>query len=382
MTTAGPDQAWRGQALTQLLQSVHDEPWAHDFFALVRRLDSLRPQAPRTGQALRPAQEALRFAQPPELDFAPAPLSRLELRDGAVPRLSVRFFGLLGPHGPMPLHITEYVRERVHQHGDTAAAHFLDLFHHRLLSLFYAAWAQAQPVVHADRPQDDRYRVWLGAAAGLPDAALPGTSGQRGAVPAPALAFQAGLLSARSRHPEALCKVLGQYFGVPVAVQPHVGQWLAIDVQDRSRLGRCASHSAHQLHSAAQLGHSANAGSRVWDRQYRFRLQLGTLSLPMYLGFLPGAPAWQALTEWVTLLAGAQLRWELELRLRDAERPAPRLGRSGMRLGVTSWLARRPRAGATAAVAAAAAAAAAIAPGLRIRPATCFLQRLAQPTPA
>jgi len=169
VNTPTPDETWRSHALEQLLHGVQGEPWAHDFFALVRRIDSLRPQAPRTGQALRPAQEALRFAQPPELDFAPAPLSRLELRDDAAPRLSVRFFGLLGPHGPMPLHFTEYVRERVHQHGDGAAAHFLDLFHHRLLSLFYAAWAQAQPVVHADRPGDDRYRVWLGAAAGLPD---------------------------------------------------------------------------------------------------------------------------------------------------------------------------------------------------------------------
>jgi hypothetical protein len=31
------------------------------------------------------------------------------------------FFGLLGPQGPMPLHLTEFVRERLHQHGDPAA---------------------------------------------------------------------------------------------------------------------------------------------------------------------------------------------------------------------------------------------------------------------
>jgi len=195
-----------------------------------------------------------------------------------------------------------------------------------------------------------------------------------GGVPAPALAFQAGLLASRSRHPEALCKVLRQYFGVPVAVQSHVGEWLAIDARDRSRLGHASSHAERNALPAAQLGRSANAGSRVWDRQYRFRLHLGPLTLAQYESFLPGAPAWRPLNEWVTLLAGAQMRWELELSLREAERPAPRLGRTGMRLGITSWLTRPGRAPAR--------------PGeptvqrLRIRPATCYLQRLAQRTGA
>lgn len=334
-------------ALTQLLQAVHDEPWAHDFYAVVRRIDALRPEAPRTGQALRPAQEALRFAQAPEMDFAPAPLARLHVRDGQAARLYVRFFGLFGPQGPLPLHFTEYVRDRVHQHGDHAAAHFLDLFHHRLLSLFYAAWAQAQPVVQADRPHDDRYRVWLGAAAGLPASAPTG-------LPPGALAFQAGLQAARSRHPEALAKVLRQYFGVPVQVQPQVGQWLAIDGADRSCLGR------------TQLGLDSHAGSRVWDRQYRFRLRLGPLSLAEHDGFLPGAPAWRALRAWVARLAGPALRWDLELTLHAAERPAPRLGRGGPRPGVTSWLARPVTGRAEAPTR-----------HLCIRPGTCFLQRLA-----
>jgi len=366
VNTSAADEAWREQALAQLLQGVQREPWAHDFLALVRRVDALRPQAPRTGQALRPAQELLRFAQPPELDFAPAPLARLELREDAAPRLSVRFFGLLGPHGPMPLHFTEYVRERVHQHGDGAAAHFLDLFHHRLLSLFYAAWAQAQPVVQADRPRDDRYRVWLGAAAGLPAAA---GHGHGGGVPAQALAFQAGLLSSRSHHPEALCKVLRQYFGVPVRVQPQVGQWLRIEAADRSRLGHARSAEGHAT-PAARLGHSANAGSRIWDRRFRFRLLLGPLSLAQYRSFLPGAAAWKPLNEWVTLLAGADLSWELELSLRDRERPAPRLGRSGLRLGLTSWLTppRQPRTSAEDSAR----------QRLRIRPGPSQLERVAQ----
>jgi type VI secretion system protein ImpH len=348
---AAPAAVRRQRALQALLQAVHERPWAHDFFALLRRIDALRPEAPCTGQAVRPQQEALRLAQPPELDFAPAPMAGLTLRDDAPPRLQVRFFGLLGPQGPLPLHLTEYVRDRQHQHGDSSPAHFLDIFHHRLLSLFYRAWAQAQPVVQSDRPEDDRFRAWLGAAAGLPP--------DPGPLPPAALAYHAGLLAGRSRHPEALCKVLRHQFGVPVALQPHVGHWLHIEPEDRSRLGHARNRPESARLAAAPLGRAANAGSRAWDRQYRFRLQLGPMTLAQYRSFLPGGSAWAPLNAWVRLLAGPALRWELELSLVDQERPPARLG-GRPRLGVSAWLGHpgdtRPR-------------------PLRIRPGTSFLQR-------
>jgi type VI secretion system protein ImpH len=352
---ADPDAQQRRQhALQELLAAVQARPWAHDFFALLRRIDALRPEAPRTGQAQRPQQEALRYAQAPELDFAPAPLSGLATRGDAQPRLSVRFFGLLGPQGPLPLHLTEYVRDRQHQHGDANPAHFLDIFHHRLLGLFYRAWAQSQPVVQGDRPQDDRFRAWLAAAAGLPPDAGP--------LPAAALAYHAGLLSGRSRSPEALCKVLRHQFGVPVALAPHAGHWLVIEPEDRSRLGFARSRAERALQPAARLGLTANAGSRVWDRQYRFRLALGPLDLARYEAFLPGGGAWKPLNAWVGLLAGPALRWELELTLAPAARPQPQLG-SRLRLGVSTWLG-RPGAATRGGLR-----------SLRIRPGTSFLQQ-------
>lgn len=322
----------RRAELAALFAAVEAEPWAHDYYALLRRVDALRPEAPRTGQAQRPTQEALRLGQVPELDFAPAALASFQIRGNKPPKLGVRFFGLLGPQGAMPLHLTEYVRERLRQHSDPTLANFLDLFHHRLLSLFYRAWAQSQPTVHHDRPADDRYTAWLMSAAGLP-------ANGSGSLPASALAFQAGLLSARSRHPEALCKVLRQYFGVPVALQPHVGQWLTMEADDRSRLGHAANRTERSTVPMAALGVAANAGRKVWDRQYKFRLLLGPLSLRQYMDFLPGGAGWRPLLDWVRLLAGPQLRWDLQLSLRPDDRPAPQLGRK-VQLGVTCWLGR------------------------------------------
>jgi type VI secretion system protein ImpH len=363
---ADPSAAARLQSLATLMAAVQADPSSFDFFALLRRVDALRPEQPRTGHALRPRQEGLRLAQSPDLDFAPAALQHLQFREGAAPRLLVRFFGLLGPQGPMPLHFTEFVRDRSHHHGDTTLAHFLDLFHHRLLSLFYRAWAQAQPVVHLDRPGDDRYRAWLAACAGTP------RSGP--ALSDSSLAHQAGWFAGRTRHPEALVKVLQQHFGVAAQVEEHVGHWLFIDTQDRSRLGHARNRAERSQAPPSLLGRSANAGSRVWDRQYRFRLHLGPLSLAQYQAFLPGGDAWPALQHWVQLLAGRELQWDLELSLAPAEKPPARLGH-GLRLGVLGWLGPARGSGQTEAPAGTPTAAASVRRqrSLRMRPLTSFL---------
>ena len=103
--------------------------------------------------------------------FAPRTVSSLVPGgDGVPPRMEVFFFGLFGPHGPLPLHLTEYARNRLRQAGDPTFARFADIFHHRLLSLFYRAWANAQPTVNLDRPESDRFADYVGGAHRTGDA--------------------------------------------------------------------------------------------------------------------------------------------------------------------------------------------------------------------
>lgn len=330
MSADAPAAPSNAAELEALYASLEAEPWAHDFFALLRRVDALSPQLPRLGTAPRPQQEALRLGEAPELDFAPAALAKFSRPGGRPPRLEVRFFGLLGPHGPMPLHLTEYARERIHNHADPTLVRFLDVFHHRMLALMYRAWAQTQPVVQRDRPQDDRYAAWLGSAIGLGSA-----TARRDSVPDTAKLYQAGLLSSRSKHPEGLSKILSQFFRVPVRVVSHVPQWLPLAPEDRTRLGRARAERGAA--PPAQLGRSATTGSKVWDRQYKFRVELGPMTLAQYEGFLPGGRAWRQLRDWVQLYAGLDLVWDVQLCLRRDEVPRARLGRH-VRLGLTSWV--------------------------------------------
>jgi type VI secretion system protein ImpH len=359
--------AEREAALAALFAALQARPREHDFFAVLRRVECLRPELPRFGRALRPSLEALRLGEEPELDFAPAGLAVFDPAARPVPRLGVRFFGLLGPQGPMPLHLTEYVRDQLRSRGDATLARFLDVFHHRLLALFYRAWAQSQPVVHGDRPDDDRFRAWLGASFGDAGDAAPAAR-----LPPQARAFQAGLLGARSRHPEGLAKILSHHFGVPVRIEEHVPQWLAFAQEDRSRLGFARDRPERNHERGAQLGANANAGRRVRDRQYKYRVVLGPVDLARYHAFLPGAPAWRALREWLALYAGLDLRHDVRLVLGRAHVPEPRLGPAtwlgpATRLGVSTWIGHGGRSRDRG--------------DLRLRPDTSFLLKRPPPAP-
>ncbi|MGM9485002.1 type VI secretion system baseplate subunit TssG [Roseateles sp. NT4] len=339
------------QRLAQLLADVEADPSAFDFFALTRLIDSLRPGQPRTGEALRPRHEPLRLGQAAELDFAVSPLHGLVRRDDLVPRLRVRFFGLLGPHGALPLHLTELVREQSRHEGDSSLADFLDLFHHRMLAFFYRAWAQSQPVVQRDRPGADRFQAWLMAMAG------GASTGE--ALPPELLTFNAGWLAGASASPERLVKVLQSYLKVPVALEEKVGHWLQLDAQDTASLGYAANRAERVRRPAATLGQGSVAGSKVWDRQSVFRLRLGPLTKARYAALLPGGSDWPQLNQLVGLLAGRDKRWEVQLSFLPLERPECRLG-GRAHLGVSSWLGRPT-----------------VAPQreLRVRPRTCFLSR-------
>ena len=322
-----PRRPLDSSSLTRLFDELAAAPYAFDFFQLMRRIDALSPSAPRLGRALRPSIEPVRLGQDPELDFAPAAISSLESSERTPPRVGVRFFGLFGPHGPLPLHLTEYARERLRNHADPGFARFADLFHHRLLSLFYRAWAQAQPTVQHDRPADDQFAKWLGALFGL----APREFRERDAVPDDAKRFQAGLLSRGVKNAEGLVMLLHRHFDVPVHVQGFVGHWMALREADRTRLG-----IGHVAEPSAQLGVSATIGSKVWDRQNKFRIHLGPLDLARYESFLPGSPALPVLRDWVRQYVGLARVWDVRLSLAHAEVPAARLGTT--RLGWTSWL--------------------------------------------
>jgi type VI secretion system protein ImpH len=307
------------------LEALRQRPHRFTLFAALRLLEQLHPGQPRLGEARRPADDAVRLAQPPHLTFAPADVAAVGQSEGGLPLLTQYGFGVFGPNGPLPLHLTEYAFERAAHRADPGVADFINAFQHRFIALFYRSWADGDPAVNLDRPRSDRFVRYVGALVGL---ASPAT---RAAAPIGSRAAlgRAALFGQPSRSAEALGRALSDYFGIDVSIRPFAPGWLEIPEEARTRLGVAARDSA--------LGAGATLGMRTWQCQHQFEIVSGPLAYPAFVRFLPDTPEFSELAAIARLFTNDEWSWQLRLTLAAAEAPGITLG-GAARLGWSSWL--------------------------------------------
>lgn len=322
--------AGRDRAVAQLRAALAHEPWRYDFFQALRRVQCAHRDKPRLGRSGRASEDPLRLGQEPTLKFPPTTIARFQPGEaGRSDRLTSYFLGLFGSNGPLPTHLTEYVLERRRDAGDVTFTRFADVFHHRMLCLFFRAWADAQPTTAFDRPESDRFSAYVGSLFGLGSPQLR----HRDAMPDLTKLHFAGLLAGRTRHPEGLVTILTSFFRAPVRLRQFVGHWMRLPEEYQCRFSPTASTGV--------LGRSATIGTRIWDCQSRFGLTIGPLSLNEYLRFLPEGSNLPRLIAIVRNTVGDELAWDLRLVLQRDEIPAARLDGTSS-LGRTSWLLGRP----------------------------------------
>ncbi len=156
-----------------LMQALEAAPHRFNFFQAMRLIEAANPHLDRIGKAQKPGGEPVRLGQEPSLAFAPSMLAAFRPGEEDAPDyLSGFFFGMFGPNGPLPLHLTEYARDRERLSHDPTFRAFADVFHHRMMSLFYRAWAEVQPTVQLDRPEEDQFAKYVGATFGMGQQAL------------------------------------------------------------------------------------------------------------------------------------------------------------------------------------------------------------------
>jgi type VI secretion system protein ImpH len=313
-----------GDALA-LERALADDARRWDLFQLLRRLEAVHADAPRFGRARRAGDEPVRAGQSPRLTMPTGTVAALTPGEGRRPAaLDVHWPGLMGPMGPLPLHLTVYARRRIDHAKDPTFARFCNVLQHRFILLFYRAWAASQPAVAHDRRADDRFAVELGALAGLAAARPEGDEGRR--AHADALAALWYLRGRGPRHPAGLVGMVAARFEVAARVDEFVGSWLELPEREQTALdGR------------RRLGEAPVLGRRFHQVQQRFRLVLGPLDLARYLRFLPDGEWARPLWRLVRLAVGPLLEFDVRLALAGPEVPPPRLDGS-MRLGLTSWL--------------------------------------------
>jgi type VI secretion system protein ImpH len=310
------------------LLELERRPYDADFHQTLRRLECLYPERPRLGEGLRPSDEPLRLGQDPSGAFAPSAITAFERgREGGMARLAIAFMGMFGPHGALPIHLTEYARDRIRNSGDFTFARFVDIFHHRMLVLFHRAWAAAQPAACEDRP-NSRFSLYVGSLFGL---------GLRSAAHRDRISDRAKLnyasrLAAPARNAEGLEAIVSDYFRIRAVVEPFIGEWIPLDPQSRWRLGYSREMST--------LGASSILGARVWQCEHKFRIALGPLTREQFQDLLPGSPKLATLQSLVRAYVGDELDWDARLELHRGESLQMRLG-GGSRLGWNTHVGRR-----------------------------------------
>ena len=294
------------------------------FFEAVHLLECMAPGKERLGESLEPSNEPVRFSAPPGLTFPACEIS--DLRPGeeesSPARMSVTFMGFVGPSGVLPYWCNELALERL-RHKDTALTAFLDLFNHRLISLFYRAWLKHRFPENYRVGGSDRLTTYLLSLCGL---GTPGLLDRIGFMPE-ALSFYTGILAMPAPTAAGIEAAVGYLSGVDAHVEQFVERMIPLSPEDQTRLGAANS----------SLGVDALCGGYVWECETKFRIGFGPMGLKQYKKFLPGGTMLGPLFSFTRSMVGIEYEFELKIILKREEVPPCEIG-GDSRLGLTTWV--------------------------------------------
>lgn len=330
-----------------LIRRLADRGWEFPFFQAVWLLERLLGAGyiPVGGRGPT-GRELVHFRPDVELGFPATDVRQIATRVDAATgrssyRIDVTFLGLYGVSTPLPLHYAvdilrsvEPALEAKPEHtpgvepGSAPTRDFLDVLHHRLISLFYRSWLKYRYHVTFGMPDRDvvsDYLLWL---IGL----SPGTTQQELGVDPIRMIRYAGLLTQRPRSATGLEGLLTDYWpDTTVQVQQCVGRWVTLKSQDLNVIG-----SAN-----CRLGEDLTVGEQVYDLNGEFNLVLGPVDWATYLSLLPDGERFAQTQALVRLYGQDPLAFNVEIRLKSGQVPPARMAAQGdtVRLGYTSWVA-------------------------------------------
>jgi type VI secretion system protein ImpH len=305
------------------LRNLQSEPWRFDYFTVLRHLERTFADRPRIGDSAARREDFVQLGQDPFMDFPASNLARVVLNDDKPLKVFVKYLGLLGPQGALPLATTEEAYHYVLSQDD-AFPRFLDVFNHRFIQLFFRAWADSRPIVQHDRPKADRFIAYIGSAIGVGSKPYQDLD----SVPDAAKLGFAGLMGAQAKCASRLAGAICGLFNVKAEVEEFVGSRLMIEAAEWTILGGRYN----------RLGEDMLLGRTVFSVQDKIRVRIFTKNLAQYIRFLPTGDLCEPLADLVFFYNGEQLDWDVELAIPTGAVEPIRIGKFGQ-LGWTSWMA-------------------------------------------
>ena len=313
-----------------VIHKLLEEGHRFSFFRAVQLLHLCHPEAAPIGRTGPAREEAVRLRA--DLSFAVPRSTGSAIRaspgeDDGRPRYAVvqSLMGLFGIRSPMPEVYTEELLQRALE--SDPVRDLLDLFHHRILSLLYRAWARSRPHVtfRTDPAETLTQIVFCIAALGEEPLRRAASSRPLGLI------RYAPFLARSAKTGPGLEAILSDFLdGAPVRVEPHALRRVTIPEDQRARLGE----------AGCRLGEDFSLGETIQDRAGKFRLVIGPLARPAFQALSPGGAARDGAGALVRLYVLDALEHDVVLGILAGEKPAFRLGagEDGPRLGIDTWL--------------------------------------------
>ena len=283
-----------------VVRHLLSEPYRYQFVQAVRIL--LRWLRQQNVPHMHAFTQVLRFKNSLSLSFPASEIEKLSLDENEQMTLVPTFMSFLGVSGTLPLHHSERIAAYRLSKKDAGVSAFLDIFSHRMISLFCQAWEKYRTESSLETHGKDQQLPLLLALAGVQPDTLASNS-KSGAMMPDVAGWYAGLLRCRPVSAQAVGRVLAEYCNVPVTLEQFVGGWDYLDNNRRSRLGS----------SNFCLARGAILGLRLWRHDRRVSLHIGPLDPAGMQRFLPRGPGAAALGEILTLFGVPDLEYEVRL---------------------------------------------------------------------
>lgn len=289
-----------------VIKRLFTHPYDFSFLQAVRLFQKLSPNGADIGNTLTPAEDPISFSSRYTYSLPSSDIYRVHVVDNK-PQIEVNFWNLAGPHGSLPSPLSQKVDERMRE-GDFALKDFLDIFNHRLLSVYYCVAQKYSFVLSPKASIQTTVGQMMCALAGVD----PNQENYASASTA-ALSQYAGIMWQRPRSAAGLEQILSDYFQVPISIEQFVGSWVDINRRQRSFMGirRGRNH---------KLGRTTFLGKRFWQSCHHFVVNVGPLTSEQFYLFVPTGAAYNEICDMIKFYAPLELTFQLKVSLKEDEK--------------------------------------------------------------
>ena len=308
--------------IAEKLKVVLDNSSSFSFYRAIQYIQRLAKDSVPVGFEGPPEKEKIRLRPSVSLSFPPADLEEAEYVDDQERiRLTTTFLGLYGSDSPLPYTYPEHIAQIAQEPSGERVRGFLDIFHHRFLSLLFRTWMKYRPSPRTGDQEDplcNRVLAFVGYSHRL---GLGGDSFPR--------LSEARLKVLRHRSEAGLKFLLRKRLGYDVNIEQLVRRIVPIPPDQHTKLGQ----------GNCVMGSTFVVGKNITDCN-KVRIRIEADDFEMFMRLIPGQKDFQDIEEAMDSYLRTHTDHDVEVHLKADKVPDWELGSKQLPLGFGMWLGR------------------------------------------